>query len=110
MTRKEERKDPGGADYLPESTVGSQSYRKAKPLREVIGAPSLAEPIVVGQALQGRIAEKAHELYEGRGRTHGHDLEDWFEAEKMVLAQQGPRAKDQRYVRPRRVRRSTKSR
>lgn len=27
----------------------------------------------------------AYELYEKRGRAHGHDLDDWLEAEKMVM-------------------------
>jgi hypothetical protein len=30
------------------------------------------------------IAMKAYELYERRGRTHGHDIDDWFEAEAIV--------------------------
>ncbi|HJT19144.1 MAG TPA: DUF2934 domain-containing protein [Nitrospira sp.] len=30
------------------------------------------------------IAIKAYELYEKRGRTHGHDVEDWVEAEAIV--------------------------
>ncbi len=36
--------------------------------------------------LHQRIAEKAHELYECRGCCHGRDLEDWLEAEKLVVA------------------------
>ncbi|HET6371500.1 MAG TPA: DUF2934 domain-containing protein [Nitrospiria bacterium] len=32
-----------------------------------------------------RIAIKAFELYERRGKAHGHDLEDWLRAEQMVL-------------------------
>jgi len=35
---------------------------------------------------QQRIAEKAHELYECRGCCHGRDLDDWLEAERLVLA------------------------
>lgn len=34
-----------------------------------------------------RIAEKAHELYECRGCCHGRDLEDWLEAERLVLSE-----------------------
>jgi hypothetical protein len=33
------------------------------------------------------IAEKAHELYNQKGRRHGHDLEDWLEAERLVLSE-----------------------
>lgn len=31
-----------------------------------------------------RIAKKAHELWELRGRREGHDLQDWFDAEAVV--------------------------
>ena len=30
------------------------------------------------------IEKKAFELYEKRGREHGWDQEDWFEAEKLL--------------------------
>ena len=36
--------------------------------------------------LRQRIDEKAHELYECRGCCHGRDLDDWLEAERLVLA------------------------
>ena len=39
------------------------------------------------QLLRQRIAEKAYELYECRGCCHGRDLEDWLEAERLVLAE-----------------------
>jgi len=39
------------------------------------------------QILQQRIAEKAYELYECRGCCHGRDLDDWLEAEQLVLAE-----------------------
>ncbi len=32
-----------------------------------------------------RIAKKAHELWELRGRREGHDLQDWFDAEVVVM-------------------------
>ena len=33
------------------------------------------------------IAQRAYELFEGRGRRFGHDLEDWFKAEMELLHQ-----------------------
>ncbi len=39
------------------------------------------------ELLRQRIAEKAHELYECRGCCHGHDLDDWIEAERLVLSE-----------------------
>ncbi len=37
------------------------------------------------RTLQEMIAKKAHELYEKRGGGHGSDLEDWLEAERIVM-------------------------
>ncbi len=34
-----------------------------------------------------RVAEKAYELYLQRGAAHGNDLNDWFEAEKIVASE-----------------------
>jgi hypothetical protein len=31
-----------------------------------------------------RIAQRAYERYEARGREDGHDQEDWFEAEREL--------------------------
>ena len=30
------------------------------------------------------IARRAYELYEARGATHGHDLDDWLTAEREL--------------------------
>lgn len=46
-----------------------------------------AESAVGEQEIRERIAQKAYALYEKRGQTHGNDLGDWFEAERLVLAQ-----------------------
>lgn len=35
------------------------------------------------------IAQRAHALYEQRGRVHGHDLEDWFKAERQIHDEAG---------------------
>ena len=34
------------------------------------------------------VARAAYELYEQRGCEHGHDVEDWLEAERIVKRQQ----------------------
>jgi len=34
--------------------------------------------------VRGRIAKKAYELYEQRGRQAERDLEDWLKAEELV--------------------------
>ena len=35
------------------------------------------------------VARKAFELFERRGGDHGHDVEDWLEAERMVMEEIG---------------------
>ncbi len=37
--------------------------------------------------LREEIAKAAYELFESRGRIHGRDLDDWLEAERIVLYQ-----------------------
>ncbi len=34
--------------------------------------------------IQQQIRQRAHELYEARGREDGHDLDDWLIAESEV--------------------------
>ena len=36
------------------------------------------------KSVQAKVPGKAYELYEKRGHEHGRDLDDWFEAEKIV--------------------------
>jgi len=33
------------------------------------------------------IAQRAHEIFLARGGEHGHDLEDWLQAESELLSQ-----------------------
>ena len=49
--------------------------REASPL-----APKSDEPTVL-IPIEQQIQQRAYELYEQRGRTDGHDLDDWLEAE-----------------------------
>jgi len=37
------------------------------------------------QEMQLAIARRAHELFEARGREHGHDIDDWFRAQSELL-------------------------
>ncbi|HEU4401434.1 MAG TPA: DUF2934 domain-containing protein [Candidatus Polarisedimenticolia bacterium] len=60
------------------------SKNRLKPSGSVIkGAP------VQGEALRRKIAEKAYELFTKRNRAPGRDLEDWLEAERMILRDLG---------------------
>jgi HSP20 family protein len=38
------------------------------------------------EEIQFAIARRAYELFDARGRKHGHDLEDWFQAESELLS------------------------
>lgn len=57
---------------------------------EQTGTP--AASLLSGEALHQHIAEKAYELYHSRGRRHGDDLKDWYEAEQVVLTEQRAQA------------------
>ena len=49
--------------------------------------PSKKSPATVTsdqQELEHQIRERAHELYEARGREDGHELDDWFRAEEEI--------------------------
>ena len=39
----------------------------------------------------GEVARVAYELYEQRGRSDGHDCEDWLKAEALVRRRQAAR-------------------
>ena len=38
--------------------------------------------------IEHQIQQRAHELYERRGRIDGHDLDDWLQAEREVKGTQ----------------------
>jgi hypothetical protein len=57
-----------------------------KPKKDRVTAPTQAESQhKYYEDLGSRIAEKAYELYVQRGEEHGHDFEDWLEAERQIL-------------------------
>jgi hypothetical protein len=43
------------------------------------------------QDLGAQIAQRAYELHERRGKVHGHDFEDWLEAERQILSEKNLR-------------------
>lgn len=43
------------------------------------------QPIELPDGMQERIAKKAFELWQERGYRDGHDLEDWLDAEAIVM-------------------------
>ena len=73
------------------SSLISQAFRFG--VDQVVGGPRwVGDPINLGQmetairtSLHSLIAARALELYKSKGRTHGHDLDDWLEAEREIL-------------------------
>ena len=55
-------------------------------------SPELARPPEVPDehgevravSVEERIQRRAYELYEARGQLHGHDIEDWLQAEEEL--------------------------
>jgi hypothetical protein len=43
-----------------------------------------AQVVQPPEQIQEQIRQRAHEIYEARGRVHGHDLDDWLIAESEV--------------------------
>ena len=46
----------------------------------------LKENFLGDDQVQEMISNRAFEIFLARGSEHGHDLEDWFHAEKEVLS------------------------
>jgi hypothetical protein len=53
---------------------------------EQAGPKKELEPLLTisDEELYERVVRKAYELYQQRGEEHGHDLEDWLTAERLV--------------------------
>jgi hypothetical protein len=49
--------------------------------------PKLSESSINDSEIHRQVAVRAYELFEKRGRSHGRDLDDWLEAEKVVLGE-----------------------
>ena len=56
------------------------------PIQLSIAVPSGNQPRA------DEIAIRAYQLYEHRGGVHGHDLEDWFEAERQLRVERKAQA------------------
>jgi len=59
----------------------AQQEKEAVPVKSLPGS-DLFERV---RELSNSIAHRAFELFNGRGRTDGHELEDWFRAESELL-------------------------
>ncbi len=64
-----------------QSAAIMQPAKEAAPVN-LLPSSNLADRI---EDLFNSIARRAFEIFEGRGRADGHDLEDWFRAESELL-------------------------
>jgi hypothetical protein len=58
--------------------------KKANPMSGA-SKSAVSETAALNPELRERIALKAYDLYEKRGSAHGLDVQDWLEAERLVL-------------------------
>ena len=62
------------------------SGKTINPKQDRVTAPLRAESQQrYFEVLGSRIADRAYKLYVQRGQEHGHDIEDWLEAERQIL-------------------------
>ena len=66
--------------------------RSSKPVTQPKSAPTLkpnqqSDPIESPNGVWERIAKKAYELWEQRGRREGYALADWLDAEARVMVE-----------------------
>jgi Protein of unknown function (DUF2934) len=47
--------------------------------------PRMSQAVPLPDQIEERIRQRAHEIYEARGREDGHDLDDWLAAESDVI-------------------------
>ena len=74
--------------------------RKAGAIRNRRGAGN-GETLPQGNGdLTTRISQRAYELFLARGGEHGHDLEDWLEAERQVTASDTELGRDDLAIAP----------
>jgi hypothetical protein len=53
--------------------------------RSSSAADKSGKSIELPDGMWERISRKAYELWEQRGRQHGHALKDWLDAEEIVM-------------------------
>jgi len=52
--------------------------------KKVVTMPTVVPDALPATTTDRDIARRAYELYEKGGREHGHDLDDWLQAEREM--------------------------
>jgi hypothetical protein len=73
-----------------EKTISGEAnrarYSPMKPKTSTLALKSDEPPVLI--PIEQQIQQRAYELYEQRGRTDGHDLDDWLQAECEIKGTQ----------------------
>ena len=81
--KKEVRANETGAG-TPERAPAERATHATIPRVESLQGGGDVVALAQGPEYFARVARKAYELFEQRGREPGHDVEDWIEAERLV--------------------------
>jgi Protein of unknown function (DUF2934) len=65
------------------ANAGKLTVKKKSSMRPPLAAST--QPIELSYSMRERIARKAYELWQERGYRDGRDLEDWLDAEIIVM-------------------------
>ncbi|MBX9659426.1 MAG: DUF2934 domain-containing protein [Nitrospiraceae bacterium] len=69
----------------PMDPKGTAKQRDASQTRATLAGAVMQEAIELPDGMWERIAKKAYELWEQRGCREGLELQDWFDAEGIVM-------------------------
>ncbi len=67
------------------NSKGTAKKRGISQTRATLAGGTMEKSVELPIGMWERIATKARELWERRGRREGHDLQDWFDAEAIVM-------------------------
>jgi DUF2934 family protein len=86
--RSQQRAAKEGKQETPRATqLAPQSPARHKPLEDAFSPQAcLTEKQETPRRTDEAIAQRAYELYLARGKAHGHDKEDWLQAERELSA------------------------
>ena len=84
--RRIEERLPNSQTHQPSGPETEAAEIDSAPTSAAIAEESAAiyPDINEGRPTPEEIAAEAYRIYSGRGGEHGHDLEDWLEAERRV--------------------------
>ena len=76
---------------MPKTTISKKTEKVEKQPRRK-RAPVSKRPLIASEPTQEEIERRAYELCLARGGAHGHDLDDWLQAERELREQRPSRS------------------